>query len=383
MATQGLTASGTGRHFPLGNDPDEMIALFDNEARFLYVSPSSILLLGYSPEELIGKNVFFLVPPEEQKTLRTCYEDALTGWEEQFVAHHYRHRSGEWRVFESHCSWIHGRESVPQRLITVSRDITSRVDEMGAAPDRAALRQSAPGQERSPDSNIETNALFETASDIIHECGNVLTPILGLSELLLTLPGELENREQLLHHLRLIHTAAKDAVEVTGRWRLMRRPGQEQGARSPVDVNSVVEQVVALTRSRWLRKGVSMDAATELAPGSVVVASESGIRRILMNLVLNALDAVGEKGTIRIRTLAGDGCVVLEVRDNGSGMSEEVRQRCLEPYFSTKPNGMGVGLAIVNKLVNGLGGSIEIESEPGAGATFRIILPKSSPAGHR
>jgi CheY-like chemotaxis protein/two-component sensor histidine kinase len=160
----------------------------------------------------------------------------------------------------------------------------------------------------------------------------------------------------------------------------------------PVDVNQLVQQVIDLTRPRWRdvsqQRGVSVDIDLALDPRlPAVIGTESELREALTNLIFNAVDAMPQGGLITLRTRAGawgaartgrgvSTHVVLEVTDTGMGMDEETRKRCLEPFFSTKgQRGTGLGLAMVYGVVQRHEGSIEIESVPGKGTTFRLILP--------
>lgn len=142
-----------------------------------------------------------------------------------------------------------------------------------------------------------------------------------------------------------------------------------------------------MTRPRWRdipqSNGITIEVETRLAPEvPQTVGIESEIREALTNLVLNAVDAMPQGGKITISTdVAGgaNGCakqVVVDVADTGTGMSEETRKRCLEPFFSTKgKRGTGLGLAMVYGVLQRHQGEIEIQSEPGKGTTFRLTFP--------
>ena len=114
----------------------------------------------------------------------------------------------------------------------------------------------------------------------------------------------------------------------------------------------------------------------EVAEVAEVAGSESALRELLTNLIFNAVDAMPAGGLITLRTGLRDGRVLLEVQDTGTGMPEAVRQRCLEPFFTTKgERGTGLGLSMVHGIVQRHSGTIEVESAVGAGTTFRVLLP--------
>src|SRR5208282_4685324 len=157
----------------------------------------------------------------------------------------------------------------------------------------------------------------------------------------------------------------------------------------PTNLNQLVEQVVDMTRPRWRdipqEKGVTVDLNTTLAPALPEVAGiASEIREALTNLILNAVDAMPNGGSLIVRTRAGGTGIVgngetmlthgiLEVSDTGVGMSEKTRKHCLEPFFSTKgKRGTGMGLAMVYGVMERHEGKIEIESELGKGTTVRL-----------
>jgi CheY-like chemotaxis protein/anti-sigma regulatory factor (Ser/Thr protein kinase) len=156
-----------------------------------------------------------------------------------------------------------------------------------------------------------------------------------------------------------------------------------------VNLNALVEQVVDMTRPRWRdipqSNGITIEVRTDLAPDVPKLAGiESEIREALTNLALNAVDAMPDGGKITLCTQAlrpENGSkhprqVTVEVSDTGTGMNEETRKRCLEPFFSTKgKRGTGLGLAMVYGVMERHEGKIEIQSEPGKGTTFRLVFP--------
>jgi CheY-like chemotaxis protein/anti-sigma regulatory factor (Ser/Thr protein kinase) len=159
----------------------------------------------------------------------------------------------------------------------------------------------------------------------------------------------------------------------------------------PVDLNKLVGQVIALTRARWSdmaqQRGAAIEVRTELAADlPLIAAAESQIRDALVNLVFNAVDAMPEGGPLTIRTGLSAGSqsqiVLLEVEDQGVGMDEDTRRRCLEPFFTTKgTRGTGLGLAMVYGVAQRHGANLEIESAPGKGTLVRMNFA-IAPAAH-
>lgn len=223
-------------------------------------------------------------------------------------------------------------------------------------------------------------ALGQMASGIAHDFNNTLTPILGFSDLLLEKPGLLENQKDTRQFLGYLRTAARDAANVVERLRQFYRPLEQDEKFAVVDLNALARQVVLLTEPKWRgqsqAKGATVYVKTNLQSIPAVAADESALREVLTNLIFNAVDAMPAGGEITLETAAESECSVLRVRDSGMGMTEEVRQRCLEPFFSTKgENGTGLGLSMVYGIIERHRGTIEVVSAPGEGTTFTIRLP--------
>ncbi|MCG3175715.1 MAG: Sensor histidine kinase RcsC [Candidatus Omnitrophica bacterium] len=223
-------------------------------------------------------------------------------------------------------------------------------------------------------------ALGQMASGIVHDFSNVLMPIVGYSELLLNHPDSAKDRQTLERYVSAIHTAGQDAMHLVARLREFYRPISKIEPLAAVDLRRVVEEAVLLSRPRWrdqaLREGTLITVETELYDLPRIAGNESSLREALTNLIFNAVDALPKGGKISFKAAKEEGYVTLEVRDTGVGMTEEVRRRCLEPFFSTKGRrGTGMGLSMVYGIVRRHAGSIDIKSEPGQGTTFALRFP--------
>ena len=221
-------------------------------------------------------------------------------------------------------------------------------------------------------------AMGQMASGIAHDFNNSLSPIVGFAELLLRHP-ELP-ADTARNYVQLINTAAHDAASVIRRLRELYRERGESSADGPVDLGACIQEVVALTQPRWknqaLGDGIEIHVETDIAEMPVLRGDAAAIREMLGNLIFNAVDAMPEGGTISVRAHVQAGEAVVEIHDTGVGMSEDVRQRCLEPFFSTKgQHGTGLGLSLVHATIERHSGSLRVESEPGRGSTFIVRLP--------
>jgi signal transduction histidine kinase len=215
------------------------------------------------------------------------------------------------------------------------------------------------------------------ASGIAHDINNAISPVALYADSLLEREKSLspQGRQQLETMQRAVH----DVAETVARMREFYRPRSPQMQPQPVQLNTLVPQVLDLTRAHWSheaeQRGVAIEARMELAEDLPPIAgSQSEMREALTNLVLNAADAMPQGGALTLRTRRmREGQVVIEVSDTGVGMDEDSRRHCLEPFFTTKgERGTGLGLAMVYGIAQRHGAQLEIDSEPGWGTTVRM-----------
>lgn len=228
-------------------------------------------------------------------------------------------------------------------------------------------------------------ALGQMASGIAHDINNALCPIVVYTDMLLQKGRSLE--DETCKYLNNIKTAGEDISHIVSRMREFYRRRDGKDALAAINLNRVAQQVIELTRPRWRdipqARGITVEMELELDDKVPEVPGiESELREAITNLILNAVDAMPNGGqlTLRTRSRAGAGkkpaFAMLEVRDTGTGMSDEVRRRCLEPFFSTKgKRGTGLGLAMVYGIMERHDGRIEIDSTYGKGTTMRLVFP--------
>jgi DNA-binding response OmpR family regulator/signal transduction histidine kinase len=235
-------------------------------------------------------------------------------------------------------------------------------------------------------------ALGQMASGVAHDINNALSPAALYAQLLLERESSLSTRVR--EQLEIIHRAIEGVGHTVARLREFYRPGDSRGAAEPVQLQQLIGQVVNLTRARWFdmpqERGIVIDidvlADKDLPP---MRGWENELRDALTNLVLNAVDAMPEGGTLTLRASAVSdrqgtppSHLQVAVSDTGVGMDEDTRRKCLEPFFTTKgERGSGLGLAMVYGAIERHGGEIEIVSEPHKGTTVRLIFAIDSPGG--
>ena len=236
-------------------------------------------------------------------------------------------------------------------------------------------------------------ALGTMASGIAHDINNAISPIMLYTDMLLE---ERELPARVKSSLQVIQRAVEQVAHTVGRMREFYRAREPQQALLPIDLNQLVGQVIDLTRARWSdmpqQRGVLIEVQIELSPGLPPVPGvATELRDALTNLVFNAVDAMPQGGRLSLRTRvlesrssagAGGRGVQIEVADTGLGMDAETRNRCLEPFFTTKgTQGTGLGLPMVYGTMQRHGGEVEVVSAPGEGTHVILTFPETLTAG--
>jgi two-component system cell cycle sensor histidine kinase/response regulator CckA len=344
----------------------DVIGILDERHVILSVSPAIEPALGYKASEFIGRNALEFVHP----THREAFDAMLTGLSSRgalaLLELRLQHRDGSWRTVEARSTSSCDRDEGRLRVVTF-RDITTRKSL------EAQLRQAR-----------RMESLGRLASGVAHDFNNILTALLSWSECLLSgLPAEDPQRPV----AEEISLAARRATSLTRQLLAFsrQRPPQSQ----VLDLNRCVSDLCVMLR-RLI--GSDVELVTMLAPtAGSIRADPAQIEQLILNLVINARDAMPTGGQLTIQShhvvisRASDGSNVrpgdyvrLAVSDTGCGMSTETKARIFEPYFTTKEegHGTGLGLATVYGIVMQQEGAISVDSSPGEGATFTIYLPR-------
>ncbi|GBC77885.1 Sensor kinase CckA [bacterium HR08] len=230
-------------------------------------------------------------------------------------------------------------------------------------------------------------ALGALTAGIAHDFNNLLTGILGFTELMLMqLESEHGDRDEIVPHLHQVLTLSQRARDLVRQLLLLGRP--EESAERMCALHALVKDFAAFLR-RLIPESIQIEL--DLAPEAITVeANPTHVQQVLLNLVLNARDAMPQGGRLCIRTervrpeafripirtrVQHRPYVRLSVSDTGTGIAPGVLSRIFDPFFTTKGTGTGLGLSIVREIVHSYGGWIEVESEPGYGTSFHIFWP--------
>jgi len=363
------------------NTVGTMVVVLDIEGRFAHFNRMCEQLSGYRSDEVIGKSMLEIaIPPEEHERVSNDFQNLLKAeFQPQNYETHWLTRDGRRRLISWSASALYNEDGSLRYVIGAGLDIT---EAKAAEEERQRLEAQFQHAQK-----LESLGIL--AGGIAHDFNNLLMGILGYAEItLMDLPENNDLREGVLQ----IQVSAKRAAELTKQ--MLAYSGKGRFIIEPLDLSQLVEEMANLL-SVSISKKVSLTC--ELAPAlPAIEADPSQVRQIVMNLITNASDAIGEKsGVITIRTavhhvtredlrdmylsenLPEADYVMLEVNDTGNGMTREVLERIFDPFFTTKFSGRGLGLAAVMGIVRGHHGAISVKSTPGAGTAFKILLPIS------
>ena len=214
-------------------------------------------------------------------------------------------------------------------------------------------------------------AIGELAANIAHEINNPLTTVLGFASFIAErLPAEDPMREE----LGLIQEEASRARDIVRD--LLQFSRQRDFMPEPADLNQVLEQVVAMVRRQGAFSTVTVNEAYA-GDLPMVEMDVPRIKQVFLNIINNAVYAMKDGGTLTIKTIATGDKVHVAFQDTGPGIPPDILGRIFDPFFTTKPevSGTGLGLSVSLGIVQSHGGAVDVQSTPGQGSTFTIILP--------
>ena len=314
---------------------------------------------GVSREEAIGRTIFEILHRQPANVLRREFDEVFaTGRLQTFQME--STASGELRTYRISKIPMRLDDGPVTHVITIGEDVT----EWRSAQDRFAQAE-------------KLAAIGTLAAGVMHEINNPLATIGACAEGLEFSHGDAP--AEIVEGLRLIQSEVQRCKGIVDSLLDFSRP--KAGDKSFVNINDAIERTLYVLRhhTRFKRLNVKLELDRTLKP--VINGNTEQLMQVYMSLLINAMDAMNEKGTVTLRTRWGDDAlsVVSEIIDEGEGIRRADLPKIFEPFYTTKPpgRGTGLGLSICYAIVSEHGGRIEVDSEPGEGSAFRIVLPRS------
>ena len=336
----------------------DLIFVVDTDRRYTFVSPKVEEVLGYNTDETIGTIFGDRTHLEDRAAVLAVFEDLLLG-KRKFasIELRVRHKIGEWRRLRCNFSPLFNVTGNIEGIVVSGRDITEvkRLEEQLIQAEKLA-------------------AMGQMLAGVAHELNNPLTAILGASELLRDRPGLDDNSRR---QLEMTHRQARRAARIVQNLLEFSRPASPQ--KKALDLNAVVDRTLQLHEHSLRRNQIQVEFHP--SPGlPPTIGDANQLIQVFLNLVSNAEQAIREAhpaGHINIRLGKLATRIFATVRDDGSGIPQDVLPRIFDPFFTTKRpgGGTGLGLSICMSIVREHGGDIEVESLPGGGAAFTVYLP--------
>jgi PAS domain S-box-containing protein len=349
-----------------------LIVVLDRGGRIVLFNEACERVTGYSFEEVAGKHFWdLLLVPAEVEPVKGVFSELRAGFFPNEYVNYWVTKAGERRLISWSNTALLGREGSVAYVIGTGIDITDREELEGQ------LRQSQ-----------KMEAVGRLAGGVAHDFGSVLTAINGYTSRALQ---QIDEGHPAHADLREITRASERATDLIRRLMIFSRNREVEP--TVLDLNVIIGEL-----SQMLRRVIAdnIDLETDLRAGDARVwADRSQVEQVLLNLAVNARDAMPSGGTVKIETMDTDldgefvhahpdsnpgSYVLLRVTDTGTGMDDDVSSRAFEPFFTTKEEGTGLGLSTVYGIVKQCGGHISIESAPSAGAVFKIFIPHAAKA---
>ena len=367
--TQRLLRTSEKQYFDLLENANDLIQSIASDGSVIYANKAWRKKLGYELAELKGLSIFEVIHPDSRAHCIRIFQSLEKGFEPQKVYAAFQSKTGEKIETEGHIT-IRFQEGRLVYTRGIFRDITT---EKQIAREKEGLqRQLIQAQ--------KLEALGSLAGGIAHDFNNLLTSIMGSAQLASL---KLDKDHPANIYLRQTVQACERSANLVRQLLLFSKKKDMQIA--PVDLNKIINDLLKMIR-RLI--GENIDVITSfMAEKPIIHADVSQIEQIIVNLAVNARDAMPTGGKLRIRTrlcnsadkTKGQDCdfVCLEAEDTGCGMDETVLKNIFDPFFTTKEEGKGtgLGLSVVYGIVKRHGGTITVKSTPGKGSLFSIQLP--------
>jgi PAS domain S-box-containing protein len=340
--------------------------IVDNE---LHWSDEVYRIFGLKPQEFDATYAAFLISvhPDDKEFVKNTVNKALHERLPYSTNHRIVLPSGTVRIVREEAEVTYDEDGKPVRMIGTVQDVTEirKMEE--------ALLQSE-----------KLRSIGTITAGISHEFNNILAIISGNVQLL---GRTYKDHGDLTDALRIIKRATDDGAEISSKMLEFTKTSQDTKKLVSSDIRDLIRQSIDFTMPRWKNeaqaRGITYKMDTEgMKNVSSILCNPTELREVFINLIINALDAMPEGGSLSFSTWSGDDTVFVSISDTGEGMSEEVRKNIFDPFFTTKsPVGTGLGMSMAYGIITRHGGKIEAESELGKGTIFSLQIPIAAKEG--
>jgi PAS domain S-box-containing protein len=340
----------------VANFPD-LIAVFDIQGKFTYVSQRVLAAVGYPPETLIGTSLGTRAHPEDQPRLQEVFRRIISGQVPNAeLEYRTTHVDGSWRTFRASAAPLFDEAGKITGVVASARDITESKQ-----------------FERELVLKDKFTAMGQMMAGAAHELNNPLTAILGVSEII----RERATDEASRRHGEVILTQARRAASIVQNLLDFARPPAQ--GRLKLHLGEIIREALHLHQTALTEKNIKVEFHPS-ADVPLITGDKKLLTQIFLNIITNAeqaISSVRDRGTLKISIARQDARVCVTIADDGPGISSEMIGKIFDPFFSTKRpgGGSGLGLTICHAVTKEHGGSIEVASVPGSGATFHVFFP--------
>jgi len=336
----------------------EAIIITDTSGVIEYVNPAFERITGYTRDDAVGRTPRILKSGKHDATFYETLWSTIKGgsdWQGQLTN---RRKDGSLYVEEATISPVRDNNGTITNFVAIKRDVTEEL---------------ALGEQLRHAQKIE--AIGTLAGGVAHDFNNLLQAMLSIVQVLKRKSAESPRN---VEHLKQLEQTIRRGAQLTRQLLLFAR--RETSRREILDLNQILRDLVT-----FLRRVVRANIRLSVEPADVplwISADRGQIEQVIMNLTVNAVDAISERGALSIFTGRDEHAAWLKVSDTGTGIPETIRDRIFEPFFTTKEagKGTGLGLSVVHGIIAAHGGSIDVACPPEGGTTFRVELPLQSPA---